>query len=275
MTNRFVSLDTYDVRFPTSRQLDGSDAMNPDPDYSAAYVVLRTDAGDGLEGHGFAFTIGRGNDVQAAAIQALRAVRRRPSVDATLDDLGGLYARARARLAAALARPGEGRHAHGDRRASSTRCGTWRPSAPGMPLWQLLSRHDAGGDRRPRRLPLPHRRADPASEALEILRARGAGPGRAGRAAAAPPATRRTPPRPAGSATTTTKLRPAVPGGGRRGLHPDQAQGRRRPRRRRPPHAARPRGGRPGHPDRGRRQPALGRRRRDRLDRRALAPFDP
>ena len=66
-----TSLETFDVRFPTSRDLDGSDAMNPDPDYSAAYVVIRTDAGDGLEGHGFAFTIGRGNDVQVAAIRAL------------------------------------------------------------------------------------------------------------------------------------------------------------------------------------------------------------
>ena len=75
---RITAVDTYDVRFPTSRELDGSDAMNPDPDYSAAYVVLRTDAGDGLEGHGFAFTIGRGNDVQVAAIDALRAARRRP-----------------------------------------------------------------------------------------------------------------------------------------------------------------------------------------------------
>ncbi|AXE90419.1 L-fuconate dehydratase [Streptomyces sp. Go-475] len=69
---RITAVDTYDVRFPTSRELDGSDAMNPDPDYSAAYVVLRTDAGDGLEGHGFTFTIGRGNDVQVAAIGALR-----------------------------------------------------------------------------------------------------------------------------------------------------------------------------------------------------------
>src|SRR5690349_23913882 len=67
-----TALDTYDVRFPTSLHLDGSDAMNPDPDYSAAYVVVRTDAGDGLEGHGFTFTIGRGNDIQVAAIQALR-----------------------------------------------------------------------------------------------------------------------------------------------------------------------------------------------------------
>jgi L-fuconate dehydratase len=71
-TARVISVDTYDIRFPTSRELDGSDAMNPDPDYSAAYVVLRTDSGDGLEGHGFTFTIGRGNDVQVAAIGALR-----------------------------------------------------------------------------------------------------------------------------------------------------------------------------------------------------------
>ncbi|RBL03521.1 fuconate dehydratase, partial [Xanthomonas oryzae pv. oryzae] len=47
-----VALDTHDVRFPTSRELDGSDAMNPDPDYSAAYVVLRTDAADDLAGYG-------------------------------------------------------------------------------------------------------------------------------------------------------------------------------------------------------------------------------
>jgi len=68
--SRFTALETYDVRFPTSRELDGSDAVNVDPDYSAAYAILRTDAGDGLEGHGFAFTCGRGNEVQVAAIDA-------------------------------------------------------------------------------------------------------------------------------------------------------------------------------------------------------------
>lgn len=72
-TPSITSVETYDLRFPTSRELDGSDAMNPDPDYSAAYLVLRTDAGDGLEGHGFTFTIGRGNDVQVAAVDALRS----------------------------------------------------------------------------------------------------------------------------------------------------------------------------------------------------------
>jgi L-fuconate dehydratase len=69
-----VALDVTDVRFPTSRQLDGSDAMNPDPDYSAAYVVLRTDDGPpdgGGDGYGLVFTIGRGNDVAAAAIRSL------------------------------------------------------------------------------------------------------------------------------------------------------------------------------------------------------------
>ncbi|MDX2600711.1 L-fuconate dehydratase [Streptomyces caniscabiei] len=68
---RITALDVLDVRFPTSEHLDGSDAMNPEPDYSAAYVVLRTDAGDGLEGHALAFTTGRGNDAQAAAIATL------------------------------------------------------------------------------------------------------------------------------------------------------------------------------------------------------------
>src|SRR6185503_15479384 len=58
-----TALDVLDIRFPTSRSLDGSDAMNPDPDYSAAYVILRTDAGDGLAGHGLTFTIGRWREV--------------------------------------------------------------------------------------------------------------------------------------------------------------------------------------------------------------------
>ena len=68
---KILGLQVHDVRFPTSLQLDGSDAMNPDPDYSAAYVVLETDAA-GLSGHGLAFTIGRGNDIVCAAIAAMR-----------------------------------------------------------------------------------------------------------------------------------------------------------------------------------------------------------
>ncbi|PSJ63006.1 L-fuconate dehydratase [Pseudaminobacter soli (ex Li et al. 2025)] len=68
---RITDLRVFDLRFPTSQSLDGSDAMNPDPDYSAAYVVLDTDK-DGLAGHGLTFTIGRGNEVVCLAIQALK-----------------------------------------------------------------------------------------------------------------------------------------------------------------------------------------------------------
>ncbi|RCK60270.1 fuconate dehydratase [Microbacterium sorbitolivorans] len=65
--------------------------MNPDPDYSAAYLRVETDAGDGLEGHGFVFTIGRGNDVQAAAIRALTPHLVGRDVEGILDDMGGFW----------------------------------------------------------------------------------------------------------------------------------------------------------------------------------------
>src|SRR5947207_1648674 len=65
-----AAVDVVDVRFPTSRDMHGSDAMHADPDYSAAYVTLRTD-GD-HEGYGLAFTIGRGTEVVVKAIEALR-----------------------------------------------------------------------------------------------------------------------------------------------------------------------------------------------------------
>lgn len=63
--------------------------MNPDPDYSAAYVVLRTDGTSGLAGHGFAFTIGRGNEVQTAACAALQHLVVGRDVGEIVDDLGG------------------------------------------------------------------------------------------------------------------------------------------------------------------------------------------
>ncbi|CAI9409979.1 enolase C-terminal domain-like protein [Aestuariimicrobium sp. T2.26MG-19.2B] len=83
-----IGCHAEDVRFPTSQFLDGSDAMNPDPDYSAAY--LRLDTSDGGSGHGFVFTIGRGNDVQAAAnaLVAQHLIGRDVSL---LDDLGGVW----------------------------------------------------------------------------------------------------------------------------------------------------------------------------------------
>src|SRR5580693_5674749 len=91
---KITGFDTVDIRFPTSRTLAGSDAMNPAPDYSAAYVVIRTDAADpALSGRGFAFTIGRGNDVQLAAIRLLEPFLAGQDLDEVLADLGGLYRR--------------------------------------------------------------------------------------------------------------------------------------------------------------------------------------
>ena len=85
-----TAVDTVDIRFPTSRDLDGSDAMNPDPDYSAAYVILRTDDPAVPDGHGFTFTIGRGNDVVCAAIDALAPLIIGSDVDGLAADLGEL-----------------------------------------------------------------------------------------------------------------------------------------------------------------------------------------
>src|SRR3569832_552116 len=67
---QITGYEISDLRFPTSLTSDGTDAVHKDPDYSAAYVILRTDAD--LEGHGFTFTIGRGNEICAEAIRALR-----------------------------------------------------------------------------------------------------------------------------------------------------------------------------------------------------------
>ena len=68
---KITSLAVRDIRFPTSQSLDGSDAMHHSPDYSCAYVVLRTDSDDGLAGCGLAFTTGRGTEVVVSAVRAL------------------------------------------------------------------------------------------------------------------------------------------------------------------------------------------------------------
>ncbi len=80
-----------DIRFPTSRGLHGSDAMNRDPDYSAAYVVLRTDSPSGLAGHGLTFTIGRGNEICVAAINALRPLLLGKTLESLAADMGAFW----------------------------------------------------------------------------------------------------------------------------------------------------------------------------------------
>lgn len=80
-----------DVRFPTSRTLAGSDAMNADPDYSAAYVVLTTNHPEGYEGHGLTFTIGRGNDICVKAIEALSPLILGMSLEEIIRDMAGFW----------------------------------------------------------------------------------------------------------------------------------------------------------------------------------------
>ena len=89
MSLRITDLEVLDLRFPTSRAAVGTDAMHPDPDYSAAYVILKTDGG--LEGHGLTFTIGRGNEVCVAAIEAFRHLVVGRRLEELTADLGAFW----------------------------------------------------------------------------------------------------------------------------------------------------------------------------------------
>jgi L-fuconate dehydratase len=91
VTELIAFVDAVDVRFPTSRELDGSDAMNPEPDYSATYVTVRTSAGQ--EGFGLAFTVGRGNEITVAAVRSLAPLVVGLPVAEVFADLGMFSAR--------------------------------------------------------------------------------------------------------------------------------------------------------------------------------------
>ena len=138
MTTKILGFDTYDVRFPTSRNLDGSDAMNPGPDYSAAYLVLRTDSADGLAGHAHVFTIGRGNDIQLAAVRALEPYLAGRDLDQTLGDLGGLYRRLAGDSPLRWLGPERG-VVHMAIGAVLNACWDLAARRAGKPLWRLLA----------------------------------------------------------------------------------------------------------------------------------------
>src|SRR6266498_5976706 len=93
MTTKITEIIARDIRFPTSQSLAGSDAMNAAPDYSAAYVILRTDHPRGLEGHGLTFTIGRGNEVCVGAVQALAPLVLGMTLEAIKADMAGVWRR--------------------------------------------------------------------------------------------------------------------------------------------------------------------------------------
>lgn len=137
--SRIVALDTSDIRFPTSLSLDGSDAMNPDPDYSAAYVVVRTDDPDGIAGHSFVFTIGRGNDVQVAAIDALAGHLVGREIEPLLDDMGGTFREIIGDSQLRWLGPEKG-VMHMAIGAVINALWDIKAKRAGLPLWQLLSR---------------------------------------------------------------------------------------------------------------------------------------
>src|SRR5260370_15707254 len=93
MARTTSGLKVRDIRTPTSRTQAGSDAMHTDPDYSATYVVLTTDARDSLEGHGISFTLGRGNEVCVAAVRALQHLVVGSTLESIVADMGGFWDR--------------------------------------------------------------------------------------------------------------------------------------------------------------------------------------
>uniref|UniRef100_F7GYD6 Enolase superfamily member 1 n=1 Tax=Callithrix jacchus TaxID=9483 RepID=F7GYD6_CALJA len=88
---RISRLSVRDVRFPTSLGGHGSDAMHTDPDYSAAYVVIETDAEDGLKGCGITFTLGKGTEVVVCAVNALAHHVLNKDLKDIVGDFRGFY----------------------------------------------------------------------------------------------------------------------------------------------------------------------------------------
>ncbi|HET9648727.1 MAG TPA: enolase C-terminal domain-like protein, partial [Microlunatus sp.] len=135
---RITAAQTVDVRFPTSQQLDGSDAMNPDPDYSAAYLSLSTDAGDAQVGAGFVFTTGRGNNIAAEAIQTIAGDLVGESVEDLLADMGATYRRFVYDPHLRWLGPEKG-VVHMAIGAVVTALWDLKAKRAGLPLWQLVS----------------------------------------------------------------------------------------------------------------------------------------
>ncbi len=132
------SIETFDVRFPTSRTLAGSDAMHPDPDYSAAYAVVRVDDPAAPSGHGLAFTIGRGNEIVVTAIRSLAPLVVGRDLDAIFADMGS--------FSRSVTQDGQLRWIGPEKgaihmAAAAILNALWdlRAKLAGMPLWRLLA----------------------------------------------------------------------------------------------------------------------------------------
>src|SRR6266705_3074476 len=128
-------VDVHDIRFPTSRERDGSDAMNPDPDYSAAYVIVRTDTG--LEGHGLTFTIERGNELCVEGVRALAPLVRGLTLEEIKADMARFWRRLTGDSQLRWVGPEKGVLHLATAALVNAVCDLYT-KAEGKPLWQLL-----------------------------------------------------------------------------------------------------------------------------------------
>src|SRR3984893_14807475 len=169
MPTRVTDVIARDIRSPTSRTLAGSDAMNPDPDYSAAYAILKTDHSSGLEGQGFTFTIGRGNELCVAAIESLAHLVVGETVEDLAADPAAFWYRMTGDSQLRWVGPEKG-VIHMATAAGVNAAWDLGAKTAGKPLWKLLA--DMTPEEFVRCIPFRYiTDALPPAEALEIVRA--------------------------------------------------------------------------------------------------------
>jgi L-fuconate dehydratase len=137
MPTTITNIVVRDIRFPTSATLDGSDAVNVDPDYSATYVILQTDSPQGLQGYGLTFTNGRGNEVSVAAVHALKHHLLGQTLESLTADLGNFWLRITADSQVRWLGPEKG-VIHLATAALVNALWDLYARAEGKPLWKLL-----------------------------------------------------------------------------------------------------------------------------------------
>ncbi len=264
---KITGIEAIDVRYPTSRMLDGSDAMNPDPDYSAAYAVIHTSV-DGLVGHGMTFTIGRGNELCVAAINALAPLVVGTTLEQLTADMAGLSRRLLGESQLRWVGPEKGVVHLGAAAIINAVWDLWGKHV-GKPVWQLVA--DLEPEALLSTLDLRHiTDAITHGEALEMLKDRSRGK-----------AERRARLEREGYPAYTTsagwlgypddKILRLTARSARRGLERDQDQSGPLARRRSAPLCVDPRRARPRRATDGRRQPGVGGRSGDRVDQGARA----
>ncbi len=148
MTATITGLSVRDIRAPTSRTLAGSDATHTDPDYSAAYVVLQTDAPSGVAGHGMTFTVGRGNEVVVAAVRALAPLVAGRTLASLTGDMAGFWRSLAGESQLRWIGPEKGAIHLATAAIVNAVWDLWAKSE-GKPVWKLVADMTPRADRRP------------------------------------------------------------------------------------------------------------------------------